>query len=132
MKKYKLNPLRDSIHDQTIKCLLEENSLMKRGNFYRECLEVFLDVEYVKDSFHGRPDTFIIDKEKKSITMIEIEDYHKLTEGKLISYGNLWSALDFYDISLFLHSFNRHGGNKQIVNLERWYYRGLEKIKRQS
>lgn len=122
MKKHKIEPLRNTVHDQTIQKMMDENEFLQRGNFYKTCVEAFPDVENVHDNFHGSPDIFTLDKTERTITVIEIEDYHKLSPFKLRQYAMLWGALDFYDIDFSLLSYGRHGGDKQKVDLPFWYF----------
>jgi len=121
MRKNKIEPLRNTVHDQTIQKMMDENPALQRGNFYKTCLAAFPDVEEIHEYFTGSPDIFMVDKDNRIIIVSEIEDYHKLSPEKLRKYAMLWSSLDFYGIDFLLFSYGRHGGNKQLIDLLYWY-----------
>ena len=126
MKSRKNQPLRNSVHDQTIKQMMDIDPSLKRGNFFRECFAAFPDIEEIKEYFKNHPDIYSINKADETVTIIEVEDYSKLSESKLVSYGQLWGALDFNGVELLLFVVDRYGNNKSPIDLCHWYYYALD------
>jgi len=81
-----------SKHEEIIVNFILENPNWKRFQFRKELNKVFADDPF--EILNYIPDGFYIDKEKNTITLLEVDGTSGTTKGKLNKMIDLWWQID--------------------------------------
>jgi hypothetical protein len=101
--------LKDTIHNNRINDLILNNPGMMRREFNKQLGKSFGRElgEWINDlKIKIFPDVYLINVNKRVIIFIEVAQYHKLNENKLIQYAKYWNAFDCENIELKLFLIN--------------------------
>lgn len=108
-----------AIHELAVQKVLEDWPAAKTRRLMREIRAAVPNYAEEDFKFHlgAIPDAFLIDRDRKTVVLFEVEDSHPVSEQKMDIYVDLWWVLDWNEWDLVLVTLDRWGNYLTEFNL---------------